>query len=62
MTIALKSTSNASLKGVTRATGFSSATFDVGFVGFGIMPEELQRAQKDYWKYQPWQVGAAQSK
>ncbi|RLD68228.1 MAG: hypothetical protein DRI95_03585 [Bacteroidetes bacterium] len=42
-------------KSVTRATGFGGVTLDVGYVGFGIMPDELQRAQEDYWKYQPWE-------
>jgi len=43
-------------KKVTRATGFSHLTYSVGYIGFGIMPEEtLQRAQEDFWKYQPWE-------
>lgn len=43
-------------KYVTRTCGFNGSTFDYGFIGFGIMPEELQRAQEDYWKYQPWEA------
>jgi len=46
-------------KHVTRTCGFSGSTYDYGFIGFGMMPEEAQRAQEDYWKYQPWETGAA---
>ncbi|OQX97124.1 MAG: hypothetical protein B6I20_13315 [Bacteroidetes bacterium 4572_117] len=48
-------------KKVTRATGFSRGPkASVGYIGFGMMPEEvLQRAQEDLWEYLPWQTGAA---
>ena len=42
-------------KAITRACGFSGSTISVGYIGFGIDPYVIPRAQKDYWKYQPWE-------
>ncbi len=49
---------NSYVKPVTRASGFSGQTFNVGYVGFGICPDSTNRAQKDMWRYQPWETGA----
>jgi len=49
---------NSYVKPVTRASGFSGQTFNVGYVGFGICPDSTNRAQKDMWRYQPWEAGA----
>ncbi len=49
-------------KKVTRASGFSGATVDYGFIGFGMMPDQTIRAQDDFWKYQPWEGGVEQNK
>ncbi len=49
---------NSYVKPVTRASGFSGQTINVGYAGFGICPDSTNRAQKDMWRYQPWESGA----
>ncbi len=45
-------------KKVTRGVGYSSPKNRVGFIGFGIVPEDpTWRPQGDLWKYQPFESG-----
>jgi N-acetylneuraminic acid mutarotase len=44
-------------KKVTRAVGFSSRKDNIGYVGFGIVPTDLTRAQGDFWFYRPYVAG-----
>ncbi len=50
-------------KQVTRGVGFSSPKNNVGYIGFGIVPDpfpnsnEPNRAQKDLWMYRPYETG-----
>jgi len=47
-----------SLKKVTRGVGFSIPSKKVGFIGYGIVPTDVSRAQTDLWMYQPFESGA----
>jgi len=41
-------------KKVTRGIGFSSPKNNIGFIGYGIVPTDQNRAQGDLWYYQPY--------
>jgi len=45
-------------KKVTRAVGFSSTADNVGYIGFGIVPDSSFWAQEDLWMYRPFESGA----
>lgn len=45
-------------KKVTRAVGFSSRADNIGYIGFGIVPDDpVSRAQEDIWFYRPFVAG-----
>jgi N-acetylneuraminic acid mutarotase len=45
-------------KKVTRAVGFSSRADNIGYIGFGIVPNDpVSRAQEDIWFYRPFVAG-----
>lgn len=56
------------IRPITRAVGVASPSRKVGFIGYGIIPEnypvpnpplaysETSRAQEDFWKYQPYEA------
>lgn len=58
------------IRPVTRAVGFSSQSRNIGFVGYGLVPMGSTQvknppnqvsgmsAQRDFWKYQPFEAGA----